>query len=456
MDDQPDFTMDSGCSAVTPRCVENAQGETSCMGCMVSADCNDGNDCTEESCEDHWCVVTPVAAGSVCGDGRSCSNAGTCERCWDTQLDSEQDAGCPSGAPVCATVDGTLVCTGCTTQSDCEDDNPCTSELCNEARECVYSTVDAGTACSGGVCNGEAGAEGCVTCVDNNEGRGLSDADAGCTDAEPFCVDGSGGTTCQRCVDDDAGTALSDVDTGCTGAAPFCVNGSACVACLNEAHCDDGIACTTDSCNEGVCGHAEVHSACPYDATGNACGRCSASAPAGTGCGLGTAPTESTNLLSNGSFEDGLAPWLQYSSNNYSVRTQIDSYAGGWSCWLGGDEDEESRVWQTVTLSPNAVWVRVSGFVQRETAQGEDGKDVAWARVYEDVERQRLLAEPFGWTSGDAVWSPFGAARSSGFSAAGRAGQEITLELGAITSDEPAGYTNFYFDAVSLTQYTCP
>jgi hypothetical protein len=220
-------------------------------------------------------------------------------------------------------VDDTLVCTGCTTQSDCEDDNPCTSELCNEARECVYSTVDAGTACSGGVCNGEPGAERCVTCVDSNEGGDLSDADAGCTDAEPFCVEGSGGTTCQRCVDDDPGTTFSDVDSGCTGAAPFCVGGSACVACLNDTHCDDGIACTTDSCNAGVCGHAEVHSACPYNATTNSCGRCSARAAAGTGCVAGSPATESTNLLSNGSFEDGLAPWLQYSSHNYSVRELV-------------------------------------------------------------------------------------------------------------------------------------
>ncbi len=58
--------------------------------------------------------------------------------------------------------------------------------------------------------------------------------------------------------------AAGDLSTTCNGATGTCVEGT-CVACLQDSDCDDGNACTADSCDAlAGCGHAPL--------TGQACG----------------------------------------------------------------------------------------------------------------------------------------------------------------------------------------
>lgn len=109
---------------------------------------------------------------------------------------------------------------GCTSSAACNDNNPCTEDVCTSSGKCETRTKTAGEKCAGGVCNGRPGEE-----------------------------------ACQRCVDDQPGDL---VDAGCTDGAPQCrTSGKVqCVGCEKHSDCDDNNDCTIDSCSgDGTCGH---------------------------------------------------------------------------------------------------------------------------------------------------------------------------------------------------------
>lgn len=88
-----------------------AAGE-SCCGDGTCMDCDDGNPCTEDSCDSSGCVNTPLD-GTPCDDGDFCTgtevcSAGTC-----------QSSGDPCVAPTVCNVDR---CVGCRNAGDCPGD----------------------------------------------------------------------------------------------------------------------------------------------------------------------------------------------------------------------------------------------------------------------------------------------------------------------------------------------
>lgn len=67
----------------------------------------------------------------------------------------------------------------------------------------------------------------------------------------------------------------------------------------------------------------------------------------------GRAP--STNRVVNGDFEQGTVGWQQ--SSEYSIGPILDfvslflePHGGRWAAWLGGEHNENSQIWQAVTL----------------------------------------------------------------------------------------------------------
>ncbi|MFU8827778.1 MAG: hypothetical protein ACNA70_09870, partial [Brevefilum sp.] len=55
----------------------------------------------------------------------------------------------------------------------------------------------------------------------------------------------------------------------------------------------------------------------------------------------------------NGGFEQGSVGWTQYSSNGWELITYYGAgfpHSGSWAAWLGGDDDETSRISQTVNI----------------------------------------------------------------------------------------------------------
>ena len=77
--------------------------------------------------------------------------------------------------------------------------------------------------------------------------------DTGCSSTAPHCLGiGGGGAQCEPCINSTVGGS----DLGCPGATPVCIAGSTsnrCVACEGAADCNDGNACTLDTCALNAC-----------------------------------------------------------------------------------------------------------------------------------------------------------------------------------------------------------
>jgi len=87
-------------------------------------ECDDGNPCTADQCTDGGgCEYTPYPPGTQCNDGSRCTQNDTCT------------AGVCSGQPV-----------------DCDDQNPCTADVCDPQSGCAHTQLADGTGCGGGQC----------------------------------------------------------------------------------------------------------------------------------------------------------------------------------------------------------------------------------------------------------------------------------------------------------------
>ncbi len=212
-------------------------------GCQAGTgpNCDDGIACTVDSCNEGTDSCDHAANHAACDDGLFCNGAETCNVATGCQAGSD-----PCPGQLCD--EPTDTCVNCQTNGDCDDGLFCNgTEICN-AGSCGPGSppnCDDGIACTGDSCN-----EGTDSCdhAPNN---------AACDDGL-FC---NGVETC-------------NVSTGCqAGTAP---------------NCDDGIACTGDSCNEGTdsCDHTANNAACDDGLYCNGAETCNLS----TGCVAGTDP----------------------------------------------------------------------------------------------------------------------------------------------------------------------
>lgn len=134
-----------------------------------------------------------------------------------------------------------LIAPGCSTHPECDD-----GLFCNGVEQCVGGTCQAGTSpCPGQLCRESD--DTCVNCLTNGD----------CSDGQ-FC---NGAETCNAAGNCQAGTAIN---------------------------CNDGIACTSDSCNETTdqCNNVPNHGLCDDGLFCNGAETCSTS----TGCVSGSAP----------------------------------------------------------------------------------------------------------------------------------------------------------------------
>ncbi len=223
-------------------------------------ECNDGNPCTENSCDPSvGCVFTPFAEGAECDDGNACTT----------------DAQCASGQCIA------------TTRVNCDDGNPCTRNYCDPTEGCRTENLDIpcddGDACTvGDHCQlGECVSGEARVCDDGNPcTTNACDSEVGCVftahndpcDDGNACTEGSScaGGVCHggqpiECDDGNPCTTNScDPSTGCTAVhrPGTCDDGNPCTiggrchagACMPEdqRHCDDGNPCTVNSCDPEV------------------------------------------------------------------------------------------------------------------------------------------------------------------------------------------------------------
>ncbi len=219
-------------------------------GGLCVGGCDDGVECTADACGASGCTHTPndgfcegsercsvlmgciaqlCASDAACSDGLFCNGV---ERCNSGAAGADPATGCLPG-----------------TAPRCFDDFSCTTDFCDEGSDsCVYEPNDA--ACSDGVsCTIDAcdpatstAASGCVARTDSGLCAGA------CATIGPAAAVRPG--VCG------AGT------TGCTLGAPVL--------------CDDGNACTVDTCDASACGarpvDADSDGFLPQSVGGTACG----------------------------------------------------------------------------------------------------------------------------------------------------------------------------------------
>ncbi len=111
-----------------------------CGGCGITCD-DDGNACTDESCDSGACEHPPVADGAACDDGNGCTAADACVAgaCAGTSTDG---APCATNLPgPCAA--GSTVCVA--DQVSCVPTTPAVPEVCGDGidNDCNGSADDA-------------------------------------------------------------------------------------------------------------------------------------------------------------------------------------------------------------------------------------------------------------------------------------------------------------------------
>jgi hypothetical protein len=243
----------------------------------TAPNCDDGNPCTSDTCDPvAGCRHTNVPDGTTCSDGNTCNGTETCRAGVCTTTGGGGPPPCDDGNP--CTVDGCNPTGGCThtpvadgtvcsngnvcdgtetcragvcnsgTALNCNDGNPCTTDTCDPVAGCQHAVVANGTSCSdGNLCNGT---ETCTGGVCGGSTNPLN-----CNDSNPCTIDSCdpvlgcihqaapAGTTCSD------GNPCNGMET-CQGAT--CVVGT-------PLSCDDGIACTTDTCDPVTgCQHTPI------------------------------------------------------------------------------------------------------------------------------------------------------------------------------------------------------
>lgn len=296
--------------------------------------CNDGNECTDDSCDpESGCIyadnMAPCNDGDVCTTGDTCGvgecAGGSALDCDDGNLcngteSCDSDLGCVPGEPQnCDDGDmcnGTEVCDpllGCQPGAGlpCDDGNICTDDSCNPKSGCVHTLNQApcndgdvctqSDSCANGVCTpGPA-----LLCDDQNVCNGVETCDQGkgCVAGQPLPCDDldacNGAESCDPLQGCQMGVAL-DCNDGNPCTEDSCAPVSGCVhELLDAVPCDDGNQCTDgDLCETGVC-IAGVAKECADDdpCTDNFC-----DPQQGCVSTLNAAPCDDDDLCTTGDF----------------------------------------------------------------------------------------------------------------------------------------------------------
>lgn len=246
--------------------------------------CEDSNPCTADACDPaSGCYSTDVPEGGLCDDKKPCTVADTCVggACKSTQLKNCDDFNlctsdsCDQASGECLHKPSGL--TKCNDNNECTQNDSCV--IVSGKAECAGSSLDCedGNPCTSDTCDGKTG---CIhkpnngACNDNNP----------CTTGD-YCDQ----TTCkggvkQQCDDNNLCTEdTCTVSQGCkftsTDTIP-CNDDNACTKddkckgsnCIGTAlNCDDNNPCTSDGCSQKTgCSFTKVSNGASCD-DGNPC-----------------------------------------------------------------------------------------------------------------------------------------------------------------------------------------
>ena len=226
--------------------------EGSCVPTGEAVNCDDGNECTTDTCEPSSGTCVYVNISGECDDDNLCTTADKCIDgiCAGVSVDCEDGDPCTTGE-ICDAASGECLpgsgeCPGCTAASDCPPALACGGTWECTDGTCVYDG-SAAVDCSD-VATGPCETASCDSDSNNCVVSTLSDG--------IDCDDGDQCTANDTCV---SGTCQAGATIDCNDSQP-CTNDSCdpAIGCVNTAKsgdvCDDGSACTLgDICDEGQC-----------------------------------------------------------------------------------------------------------------------------------------------------------------------------------------------------------
>ncbi|MBM4353341.1 MAG: hypothetical protein FJ109_06010 [Deltaproteobacteria bacterium] len=204
-----------------------------------AANCNDGNPCTDDVCD-------PAGGCQHFPNGKSCSDGNVCttgDLCNEGACVPSGELPCDDGNP--CTDDTCIAAAGCqhvSNQGPCDDGNACTTGDACTAGQCKPTGIafcDDGNACTADSCQP---ANGCF-----HQPMGGS-----CSDGNPCTI----GDQCELGACKPGIPMACDDGNACTD--DSCVQGK-CIHAPNQAVCDDGNACTKgDACSQGACAYVAL------------------------------------------------------------------------------------------------------------------------------------------------------------------------------------------------------
>ena len=253
-------------------------------------ECDDNNKCTADVCHNYKCQHTIVdqccLTDDECDDKNSCTVT-VCEKNPD-DVQAAKDAGVPENK-VAGLCKKTPIENCCNDDSDCFDNLFCTVDKCDTAqKKCNFtklnpSCCDADTDCDDGIsCNVD-------ICVNHFCAHGPDVFKPGCCNDSKDCDDGDPCTInlCdQKNSQEGDCTYISNGDSNCCKDSndcddlkcetlDFCDSNNSCahkaspIHCAKDIECDDGKACTIDSCalkdGCGTCEHKAAEGCCTVD-----------------------------------------------------------------------------------------------------------------------------------------------------------------------------------------------
>ncbi len=292
-------------------------------GCTTDPQCSDGLFCNGSEV----CAAGTCQAGTPpnCADSVACTTD-SCNEATDSCDHTPNNGACSDGL-FCNGSEVCNVALGCQagTPPNCADSVACTDDSCNEATDSCDHAPNNSLCGDGLFCNG---AETCSVTLGCQAG---SDPCPGqdCDEAGDVCV---------------ACTVNAQCDDGvfCNGA-EIC-SGGTCQTGL-APNCDDGITCTTDSCNESTdaCDHAPNNAACNDGLFCNGTETCSVT----LGCQAGTDPCAGQQCNESNDTCGGEEIWMTFTTSTSvpgvgTVQDEdivaYDTGSGTWSLIFDGSD----------------------------------------------------------------------------------------------------------------------
>ncbi len=157
----------------------------------------------------------------------------------------------------------------------------------------------------------------------------------------------------------------------------------------------------------------------------------------------GSLPSTVTGIV-NGDFESGPTGWTEHSLQGWPIILHQDDlpvspHSGSWAAWLGGDDNEDARISQMVTLPSGNPTLSLWEWV---ASADVCGYDLAWVRINEtNVETINLCANnnTGGWVRRTVNLSAY-------------AGQTVSLQIRVQT--DGSLNSNYFVDDVALSEPT--